>query len=153
MQCGTALAIINTSILRAHTDIIMSNSRTTLTIFKDYVWTNTLKFLTVSATAVLYFLSYTSEHNCLFLLKYFVKTGNFIQRMSIININNVYHEIQVLFKVLGWFSSTFQGKFHFQGLVRTGLHFQVLFKPVWTLILTHSEHSFQTVTGEWKIQL
>ena len=28
------------------------------------------------------------------------------------------------------FSSTFQGKFHFQGLFKTVLHIQVLFKPV-----------------------
>ena len=28
------------------------------------------------------------------------------------------------------FSSTFQGKFHFQGLFKTVLHIQVLFKPL-----------------------
>ena len=30
-------------------------------------------------------------------------------------------------------NSAFQGKFHFQGLFKTDLHFQVLFKPVQTL--------------------
>ena len=43
------------------------------------------------------------------------------------------HEIQVLFMALGWFSSTFQGKFHFQEHFNIDLHFQVLFKPVRTL--------------------
>ena len=43
-------------------------------------------------------------------------------------------KIQVLFKALSVFSSTFQGKFDFQGLFKTVLYFQVLFKPVRTLI-------------------
>ena len=41
--------------------------------------------------------------------------------------------IQVLFKAFEWFSSTFQGKFIFQGLFKTNLYIQVLFKPVRTL--------------------
>ena len=32
------------------------------------------------------------------------------------------------------FSSTFQGEFHFQGLFKTVLYIQVLFKPVRTLV-------------------
>ena len=45
-------------------------------------------------------------------------------------------KIQGLFKAFECFSSTFQGKFYFQGLVKTVLYIQVLFKPVKTL-LTH----------------
>ena len=41
--------------------------------------------------------------------------------------------IQGLFKAFECFSSTFQGKFHFQGLFKTVWYIQVLFKPVWTL--------------------
>ena len=37
---------------------------------------------------------------------------------------------QVLFKVYGQLSSTFQDKFGFQGLFKTTIHFPVLFKPV-----------------------
>ena len=37
-----------------------------------------------------------------------------------------------LFKAFECFSSTFQGKFHFQGLFKTVLYIQVLFKPVGT---------------------
>ena len=51
-------------------------------------------------------------------------------------------KIQGLFKAFASFSSTFQGKFTFQGLFKTILYIQVLFKPVGTLIhsslLTHS---------------
>ena len=39
-------------------------------------------------------------------------------------------EIKGLFKAFEYFSSTFQGKFYFQGLF---LYIQVLFKPVGTL--------------------
>ena len=43
-------------------------------------------------------------------------------------------KIQGLFKAFDCFSSTFQGKFNFQGLFKTVLHIQVLFKPVRTLL-------------------
>ena len=39
-------------------------------------------------------------------------------------------EIHGLFKAFMCFSSTFQGKFNFQGLFKTNLYIQVLFKPV-----------------------
>ena len=39
-------------------------------------------------------------------------------------------KIQGLFKAFECFSSTFQGKFYFQGLFKTVLYIQVLFKPV-----------------------
>ena len=42
-------------------------------------------------------------------------------------------KIQGLFKAFDCFSSTFQGKFNFQGLSKTVLYIQVLFKPVRTL--------------------
>ena len=42
-------------------------------------------------------------------------------------------KIQGLFKAFECFSSTFQGKFYFQGLLKTVLYIQVLFKPVRTL--------------------
>ena len=42
-------------------------------------------------------------------------------------------KIQGLFKAFECFSSTFQGKFYFQGLFKTVLYIQVLFKPVQTL--------------------
>ena len=38
-----------------------------------------------------------------------------------------------LFKAFECFSSTFQGKFYFQGLFKTVLYIQILFKPVRTL--------------------
>ena len=41
--------------------------------------------------------------------------------------------IQGLLKAFECFSSTFQGKFYFQGLFKTVLYIQVLFKPVRTL--------------------
>ena len=45
-------------------------------------------------------------------------------------------KIQGLFKAFECFSGTFlQGKFNFQGLFKTVLYIQVLFKPVRTLIL------------------
>ena len=46
-------------------------------------------------------------------------------------------QIQGLFKAFECFSSTFQGKFNFQGLFKTVLYIQVLFKPVQTLLITH----------------
>ena len=42
-------------------------------------------------------------------------------------------KIQGLFKAFECFSSTIQGKFNFQGLSKTVLYIQVLFKPVRTL--------------------
>ena len=39
-------------------------------------------------------------------------------------------KIQGLFKAFECFPSTFQGKFYFQGLFKTVLYIQVLFKPV-----------------------
>ena len=44
-------------------------------------------------------------------------------------------KIQGIFKAFECFSSTFQGKFYFQGLFKTVLYIQVLFKPVGTLTL------------------
>ena len=44
-------------------------------------------------------------------------------------------EIRGLFKTFDCFSSTFQGKFNFQGLFKKVLYIQVLFKPVQTLYL------------------
>ena len=43
-------------------------------------------------------------------------------------------KIQGLLKAFECFSSTFQGKFYFQGLFKTVLYIQVLFKSVQTLI-------------------
>ena len=45
-------------------------------------------------------------------------------------------KIQGLFKAFECFSSTFQDKFSFQGLFKTVLYIQVLFKPVGTLSST-----------------
>ena len=42
-------------------------------------------------------------------------------------------KIQGLYKAFEAFSSTFQGKFYFQGLFKTVLYIQVLYKPVQTL--------------------
>ena len=42
-------------------------------------------------------------------------------------------KIQGLFKTFECFSSTFQNKFYFQGLFKTILYIQILFKPVQTL--------------------
>ena len=39
-------------------------------------------------------------------------------------------KIQGLFKAFECFLSNFQGKFYFQGLFKTVLHIQALFKPV-----------------------
>ena len=44
---------------------------------------------------------------------------------------------QELFKAFEWFSSSFQGKYNFQGLFRTVLYIQVLFKPVRTLQINY----------------
>ena len=42
-------------------------------------------------------------------------------------------KVQGLFKAFVCYSSTFQGKLNFQGLFKTVLYIQVLFKPVRTL--------------------
>ena len=47
--------------------------------------------------------------------------------------NPVNGKIQGLFKAFESFSSTFQGKFNFQGLFKTVMYIQVLFKPKGTL--------------------
>ena len=53
--------------------------------------------------------------------------------MTVLN-TPVNGKIQGLFKAFECFSSTFQGKFNFQGLFKTVLYIiQVLFKPVRTL--------------------
>ena len=39
-------------------------------------------------------------------------------------------KIRGVFKAFECFTSTFQGKFNFQGLFKTALYIQVLFKPV-----------------------
>ena len=44
-------------------------------------------------------------------------------------------KIQGLYKAFECFSSTFQGKFYFQGLFKTVLYIQLLFKPVRTLAM------------------
>ena len=46
-------------------------------------------------------------------------------------------KIQGLFKAFECFSSTFPGKYHFQGLFKTVLYIQVFFKPVQSLICLH----------------
>ena len=50
-------------------------------------------------------------------------------------------KIQGLFKAFECFSSTFQGKFYFQGLFKTVLYIQVLFKPVRTLFYKPLGHN------------
>ena len=47
----------------------------------------------------------------------------------------VYGKIQGVFKAFECFSSTFKGKFNFQGLFKKVLYIQVPFKPVRTLNL------------------
>ena len=61
-------------------------------------------------------------------------------------------KIQGLFKAFECFSSTFQGKFYFQGLVKTVLYIQVLFKPVQTL-LTHKQVWGISETPDRKLSL
>ena len=57
-------------------------------------------------------------------------------------------KIQILFKGFECFSSTFQGKFNFQGLFKTNLYIQVLFKSVgcWGYRQSFS-YSFQPRSG------
>ena len=61
-------------------------------------------------------------------------TGKSSNQKTLLNLP-VNGKIQGLFKASECFSSTFQGKFNFQGLFKTVLYIQVLFKPVLTLLL------------------
>ena len=61
-------------------------------------------------------------------------------------------KIQGLFKAFECFSSTFQSKFYFQGLFKTVLHIQVLFKPVqtlWMKILTEFKTAAAWIFTLW----
>ena len=59
-------------------------------------------------------------------------------------------KIPGLFKAYECFSSTFQGKFNFQGLFKTVLYIQVLFKPVPTLMLIEAPlDSYACMFKEW----
>ena len=51
-------------------------------------------------------------------------------------------KIQGLFKAFECFSSTFQGKFCFQGLFKTVPYIQIIFKPVRTLIYMSKHMKF-----------
>ena len=66
-----------------------------------------------------------------------IKDHNFILiKVSKTQLNPpVNGKIQGLFKAFESFSSTFQGKFNFQGVSKTVLYIQVLFKPVRTLLM------------------
>ena len=57
--------------------------------------------------------------------------------------------IQGHFKAFECFSSTFQDKFYFQGLLKTVLFIQVPFKPVQTLELLISSQTSGTVSFSW----
>ena len=57
-------------------------------------------------------------------------------------------KIQGLFKAFEYFSSTFQGKFIFQGLFKTVQYIQVLFKHVRTLNKMH--HTSRGGVGDLK---
>ena len=48
-------------------------------------------------------------------------------------------KIQGLLKAFECFSNTFQGKFKFQGLLKTVLYIQVLFKPELTQIANSND--------------
>ena len=72
---------------------------------------------------------------CLYLVQHMlhqIKAQQFYTNLGIKRLLNppVNCKIQGLFKVFECFSSTFQGKFYFQGLFKTVLYIQVLFKPV-----------------------
>ena len=56
-------------------------------------------------------------------------------------------KIYGLFKTFECFSSTFQGKFYFQGLFKTVLYIQVLFKPVGTLWISTSKNSLPFISA------
>ena len=70
--------------------------------------------------------------------------------------DSVNGKIQGLVKAFEYFSSTFQGKFNFQGLFKTVLYIQVLFKAVRTLLLGFScqssflKKSFRNKITEWQ---
>ena len=68
-------------------------------------------------------------------------------------------KIQGLFKVFECLSSTFQGKFNFQGLFKTVLYIQVLFKPVQTLVILSTFiklpvviKTFVLLISEWPVK-
>ena len=63
--------------------------------------------------------------------KFYTDTG--LQRVLNSPVNG---KIQELFKAVVCFSSTFQGKLNFQGLFKSILYIQVLFKPVRKMCLT-----------------
>ena len=56
-------------------------------------------------------------------------------------------KIQGLFKALECFSRTFQGKFYSQGLFKTALFIQVLFKPVRTLFSLSVLNKMLVISG------
>ena len=63
--------------------------------------------------------------------------------------------VQGLFKAFKWFSSTFQGRFHFQGLFKKALLIQELFKPeqtlkLWVKSLLISYACLNIFVGCWK---
>ena len=72
-------------------------------------------------THTLHFNCFFDDFNCIFTQ---------IHCLSRVLVNG---KIQGLFKAFECSSSTFQGKFYFQGLFKTELHIQVLFKAVKTL--------------------
>ena len=64
--------------------------------------------------------------------KFLLNWGVFRSPKTVLN-PSVNGKFQCLIKAFECFSSTFQGKFNFQGLLKTVLYIQVLFKPVRTL--------------------
>ena len=69
---------------------------------------------------------------CLYLVQHMLHQIKALQFYTVSNppLNG---KIQGLFKAFEFFSSTFLGKFNFQGLFETNLYIQVHFKPVQTL--------------------
>ena len=65
-----------------------------------------------------------------------IKAPQFYTNLGLRRLLNppVYVKNQRLFKAFECFSSSFQGKFYFQGLFKTVLYIQVLFKSVRTLV-------------------
>ena len=63
--------------------------------------------------------------------------------------HHVNGKIQGLFKAFECFSSTFQGKFNFQGLFKTVLYIQVLFKSVLTLCHLLRHLLIELITKIW----
>ena len=60
-------------------------------------------------------------------------------------------KIQGLFNAFVCFSSTFQGKFYFQGPFKTVMYIQVLFKPVRTLIIHNQTMGLQNFRRYQKV--